>query len=218
MPAFKDLTEMKFGKLKACKLEKLNGKNHYWCKCDCGSYRLYKAANLTRSYGATRSCGCVRKEWDRKGSKNPSYKHGHGMKVDGKYGSPEHRVWRDMHRRCNSKSTGYYHRYGGRGIKVCERWHDFKAFLSDMGEKPEGMTIERIDNDGDYCPENCRWASRKEQARNTSTNRVENFWGESMCLSEAAEKYKVCTKALWYKLDKLGLSPEDAIKSLRAKK
>ena len=98
------------------------------------------------------------------GESSPNYKHGHRSK----YGktSPTYNSWRDMKTRCLNSNCPDYKNYGGRGIKVCERWMDFTNFLADMGEKPEGLTLDRINNDGNYEPGNCRWATWKEQRRN----------------------------------------------------
>lgn len=90
-------------------------------------------------------------------------------------------------KRCLNSKCKYYHNYGGRGITVCTRWHSFVNFLEDMGECPKGLTIERIDNEGNYEPNNCRWATRKEQCRNLRKNRMVTFNGETRCLSEWAE-------------------------------
>jgi len=98
------------------------------------------------------------------GESNPRYRHGHRPK----YGktSPTYNSWRDMKRRCHNPNRKAYKNYGGRGIKVCDRWMDFVNFLEDMGECPEGLTLDRINNDGNYEPGNCRWATRKQQVQN----------------------------------------------------
>ena len=98
------------------------------------------------------------------GESNPSYKHGHRPK----YGkpSPTYISWKNMRQRCQNPNHPDYKDYGGRGIKVCKRWKDFVNFLKDMDERPEGKTLDRVDNSGDYEPSNCRWATPKQQAQN----------------------------------------------------
>jgi hypothetical protein len=101
---------------------------------------------------------------------------------------PEYEVWKNMRRRCNDPRNKRYARYGGRGITICARWDDFLLFIEDMGPKPSPKhTLERIDNDGPYCPTNCRWATGKEQARNRRTNRLVAFNGRTCTLAEWAE-------------------------------
>jgi hypothetical protein len=106
--------------------------------------------------GAIRSCGCLSREETTRNNKARA-QHG-GMK-----GSPTWRSWIAMRGRCRDRHRSYYH---GRGITVCARWHSFLAFLHDMGPRPDGLTLDRINNDGDYTPDNCRWATRSEQQRN----------------------------------------------------
>ena len=94
------------------------------------------------------------------------------------------RCWQGILERCYNKKKAGFKYYGERGIKVCKRWRKFANFLADMGEKPAGLTIERIDNNGDYAPENCKWATRKEQTRNTTRSRLINFNGKTQCLTD----------------------------------
>lgn len=107
----------------------------------------------------------------------------------GKSGTKEYKLWLNIKTRCNNPNTPYWDKYGGRGIKVCPKWDlSFEAFLADMGKIPPGLTLDRIDVNGDYEPENCRWATAKQQGRNKRDNRIVNFQGESMTLADAIDR------------------------------
>lgn len=108
----------------------------------------------------------------------------------------EYWIWSSMHNRCNNPSEPNYPRYGGRGIKVCERWQVFENFLADMGERPPSTSIERADNNGDYEPANCRWATHREQNRNTSGNHRVTFNGRTMCITEWADETGIRAKVI----------------------
>jgi len=153
-----DITNRRFGRLIATHVTGKNArKNVLWhCDCDCGATIQVAATCLLT--GNTQSCGCARVEAVRAiGKRNRTH---------GAVGSREHTTWKSMLARClNPNATGYKH-YGSRGITVCPEWRDFEVFLRDMGPRPSGHTLDRIDNHGNYEPNNCRWATYAEQRRN----------------------------------------------------
>ena len=132
------------------------------------------------------------------GIANPNYKHG-------RVNTPIYRVWKSMKRRCTCGCDAAYPRYGGRGIIVCPAWsRSFAAFLADMGERPAGMMIDRIDNDGPYCPFNCRWANRTDQSNNMRSNVRITFQGETLTVAEWARKMGISYTCLIQRIRKLG--------------
>ena len=167
MAKFDDITNRKFGTLTAMWPAGIQGTSrsaHYvWLTaCECGKYHLASRSNLTS--GGIASCGCRTRELlARRG-----FRHGHGGTNRHGGRSVEYRAWAAMLTRCKSQSPKCWPYYGARGITVCDRWKDFRNFLADMGPKPRGLTLDRINNNGNYEPGNCRWATYEEQAANKS--------------------------------------------------
>lgn len=168
------------------------------CKCDCGAVKEVYVYSLTR--GATKSCGCYNVEAARQRSTT------HGMT-----NTPTYRSWWHMKIRCLNPNNLLYPRYGARGIKVYSPWiASFAAFLADMEPCPEGSSLDRIDNNGDYTPENCRWATRLEQAQNTRRNVNITYKGRTMCAAAWARETGVPAQRLLRRI-KDGWSPERAL-------
>jgi len=128
----------------------------------------------------------------------------------GKWNTPEHRVWTQIRQRCLNPKNKHYIYYGGRGITICERWHRFTAFMEDMGPRPDGMTVERIDTNKGYEPENCRWATWDEQRHNKRNNRWFTFNGKTLILADWARELGVSKYLLSSRIDNYGWSVERA--------
>lgn len=127
---------------------------------------------------------------------------GDHLRTHGLSKHPLYKRWQSMLQRCYYPKHVAFWRYGGAGISVCERWHSFPQFLEDMGEAPSGMSLERIDNTKGYSPENCRWATRIEQGRNTTTNRLITFDGRTQCLKAWANEIGITVPSLRNRLDR----------------
>lgn len=135
-------------------------------------------------------------------------------RTHGYYGTPVYAAWQSMKSRCNKASDISFPRYGGRGISVCQHWGKFQPFLDDMGEPPPGHQLDRIDNDGNYTPENCRWVTAKQNTRNRrSTKLVSVDGGPLIALSEAIEQHAVVTRGTVYRRVNKGWSVEDALRT-----
>lgn len=205
---FQDLTGKRFYRLTAIKRVENKGNKTMWlCKCDCGNYATVCGAYLTN--GHTKSCGCY--------SRERSKTHGH-------HDHPLYRVWLGIRTRCYNSTDSSYKNYGGRGIKMCDEWlNNFKSFYDwsiANGYKNERLesgrnkwTVDRIDNNGDYCPENCRWTDQKTQANNTRRNRFITINGESRTLEQWTQILGVARESLRQR-DIQGLKNDELLKSL----
>jgi len=169
------------------------------CRCDCGNTKMVKNGDLVS--GHTKSCGCLAREIlsERKTT--------HGHSKNGKV-SKELNCWMSMIKRCERLYDKGYFNYGGRGITVCEKWHKFENFYEDMGSCPPGMTLERIDNDGNYCKENCKWATRVEQQNNRRSIKWIEYKGEIKNLTQWSKVLDINISTLRHRLYMYGWSVE----------
>lgn len=176
----------RFGKLTVIKYAGIiNHKSSWVVRCDCGTTKIIAGFNLTKKKGGTKSCGCLRG----------------GITTHGMSNTPEYRIWRAMLNRCQNPNAKCFHNYGERGIKVCERWQSFDNFIADMGRRPSPRhTIERVDNDDNYCPKNCIWATRKKQARNTRVNHILTLDGRTMCITDWSRETGINASTISFRL------------------
>lgn len=165
MARYRDLTNKRFGRLFVVALHKVTERKRvYWqCWCDCGKEKSIRSDGLTS--GAVQSCGCLGVEVRSAATALRSFRHG-------MVGSPTYRSWSQMKVRCQVPTNHKFKDYGGRGITVCDRWQSFANFLVDMGDRPPGTSLDRINNDGNYEPGNCRWADAKTQRNNRRDSKV----------------------------------------------
>lgn len=193
----KDLTGQKFGRLTIISsTNKRSGRHVIWkCKCGCGNECLISSSSLQNNL--SRSCGCLQRELIAKQSTT------HGMSDTQIYN-----IWKRMLQRCENPNYREFKYWGGRGIKVCERWHSFENFYEDVGNSPEGLTLDRWpDNDGNYEPNNFRWATHKEQANNKRDSKRQLwFFAFNLNTGEWDEDNNQCVLARRWGLDQTKIS------------
>lgn len=173
------------------------------CVCVCGR-RAWRSVYSLINHVDKASCGCVRKT-----SGVFAYAHS-GTATSEQKRTETYHCWYSMWSRCVVKTTDCYKHYGGRGIRVCDRWKDFSSFLTDMGERPRNLTLERVDVNGDYCPENCTWVTKKENSRNQRDTITITLNGVTKPLTKWAEEHGVNPNTI-YKRRYIGYSYEDAL-------
>jgi hypothetical protein len=199
----RDLSGQRFGFLAVLRSgERQSQASGAWwlCRCDCGIEKNLSGHDLVQ--GKIRSCGC--QHWKLIGAALRT----HGMK-----GTRTYRIWQAMLNRCRNEKTINFKDYGGRGIVVCDRWKAFEQFFADMGEVPTGHSIDRIDNDGNYEPGNCRWASREEQSRNQRSNVLIEFAGERLPRAQWERRFGMRATTLRSRL-RSGKTLEEAMRPL----
>lgn len=206
MPALKDKVGHRIGRLTVICRGKNIGKEVGWvCVCDCGT-RKHVAANALK-IGHTVSCGCHRREQSARMLRALNLSHGQSN-------TKLHAVWREMRYRCRTATATAYPRYGGRGINVCSEWDKFEAFAAwaNANGYDEALTIDRKDNDGDYTPENCRWADMETQSNNKSNNHRLTHHGETLTVSQWARKLGLNVATVFSRI-RSGLPINDILKT-----
>lgn len=192
-----DLTGRRFTRLLVIGHVYEMSETRWICKCDCGKECVRRGRRLIS--GESYSCGCLAN------IRRATSRTTHGATVGNAI--KEYATWVSIKGRCCNPNDKGYANYGGRGIRICDRWKDsFENFLSDIGTRPSpSHSIDRKDNNGNYCPENCRWATRKEQMRNTRFNTIITFDGQTKCIAEWAEMLGISTNAILKRISSWGV-------------
>lgn len=194
----KEGTAVKYGKTTMRKV---------WCRCDCGTEKEIDFNSIR--CGRSTSCGCFNREH----AKKLHTTHGKAMLETG-VRHPDYCIWMKMKSRCLNPNDKSYSNYGGRGITVCDRWKEsFEHFITDMGWRPNNRySIERIDYNGDYCPENCRWVHKSEQTKNTRRVKLIDYNGSKYCLTELCKILELPYSTMRHRVYDLNIPFEEAIK------
>ena len=195
-----DLTGQRFGMLRALECVGLNKRHQrrWRCICDCGRVKVIQSHDLRKS-GGTKSCGCLR---HRPNLRNLTH---------GQSNTAEYRIWRGMWTRCSNPSSTSFKHYGSRGIKVCDRWSIFETFFADMGARPSpDHTIERVNNERGYSPDNCVWETQLAQQNNKSTTRWISHDGRTQSLTFWVRETGIGAMTIKYRIDH-GWTPERAL-------
>lgn len=200
MPAAVDMTGKKYGRLTVLGRDYtiIHTHAHWRCLCECGNEVTIRGTSIRQ--GDYVSCGCYRRD------RGADMMTKHEM-----YYHPSYQTWNHMMTRCYNEKCEDYPDYGGRGIEVCERWHDVRLFCEDMGERPKGLSIDRIDVNGNYEPSNCRWATDEIQVNNRRNSTAIEFEGKTYTNSQLARKLNIKPQDLHYYLFNRKLEVREAI-------
>ena len=206
-----DLTGQKFGRLTVVRFDhKENGRKYYLCQCDCGNFKI--VSNHSLKSGNTKSCGCLHKEILIQRNKDNRIHHPENERLL--------RIWRAMLHRCYKETDEHYDYYGGRGIKVCDDWHDFETFQkwALANGYADNLTVDRLDGNKDYCPENCSWATMTVQNNHKSDTKWLTYKGKTQSLSDWCRELGLDYFRIKARLNSLGWSVEDAFEYGKYKK
>ena len=204
MRKFEDLSGMKFGKLLVIERDYSRKKVYWKCQCECGNTAVVSSGNL--KFGYTRSCGCIAK----KRGHDQLFKHGESRVKNNQM----YQTWLSMRRRCYDTKCKDYKRYGARGISICNEWADyinFREWSLNNGFSPN-LTLDRIDYNGNYTPENCRWADNITQANNRSSNHLVTYNGKTFTVTQLSREAGIPPKTFLYRIN-AGWDIEHAVKT-----